>query len=190
MIESDKILAELSQGREEAFQLLFYTYYRDLVTYSCSIVSNLHLAEDIVQEFFVGFWQKKKFHGGGITSLESYLYFSVKNASLNALRDRRRRLGKEEEITRQHEMEDKSAELFGEENEVDFSKIYGAIRKLPPARKKIFVLCCLKNLKYKEVADIMNISVNTVKVQMGRAFKFLRENSFIFCNTFFCFWCL
>lgn len=177
MVESQTILEGLKSGREEAFQLLFYTYYSNLVAYSFSIVEDTQTAEDLVQDFFVSFWQKKSYKS--VTSLESYLFFSIRNASLNAIRKRNRDSVQLGLITR-----DPLLEVFhtdahaSDEEKFDFTKIYQAIEKLPPVRRRIFQLCYFKNLKYQEVADKMNISVNTVKVQMGRAIKFLRENSF------------
>ena len=54
--------------------------------------------------------------------------------------------------------------------------IYVAINQLPEARRKIFTMIYLDGMKYQEVADKLSISINTVKKQMGRAFKTLREN--------------
>lgn len=188
MVEPQTILENLKSGRKEAFQLLFYTYYSNLVAYSVSIVEDIQTAEDLVQDFFVSFWQKKAYES--VTSLESYLFFSIRNASLNAIRERNRHSRQLGLLT-----SDPLLELFHTdahiraEEEFDFTKIYRAIEKLPPVRKRIFKMCYFKNNKYQEVADKMNISVNTVKVQMGRAIKFLRENSYFFV-ILFCFFCV
>lgn len=176
MTERENMLTELNSGREEAFKSLFYTYYPRLVAFSASIVSDTHLAEDLVQEFFIDFWQKK--HYRRITSLDGYLYYSVKNLSLNAIRTNKQN---RKHINRMlTEEQDNFTEPKTEEEEPlpDFAKIYRAIDRLPPARKQIFELCYFKNYKYRQAADAMNLSVNTIKVQMGRALKFLRENSF------------
>ena len=76
------------------------------------------------------------------------------------------------------------------DEEYDLQGVYSAINKLPSVRRKIFILCYFKGLKYSQVAEQLDISVNTVKVQMGRALKFIRENSFFFCNTLLLFLCL
>ena len=54
-------------------------------------------------------------------------------------------------------------------------KITETIEKLPPERKKVFVMSRFDNLKYKEIAEKLDISVKTVENQMGKALKFLRE---------------
>ena len=53
--------------------------------------------------------------------------------------------------------------------------LYKALNELPEERRKIFLMICLEGMKYQEVAEKLHISINTVKKQMGRSFKFLRE---------------
>ena len=67
--------------------------------------------------------------------------------------------------------EEEATETYNEELEV----LYAAIRQLPEERRKIFTLICLEGKKYQEVADMLQISINTVKTQMGRSFQFLRK---------------
>lgn len=173
------MLEELNSGREEAFNLFFHTYYPRLVTFSSLILSDTQLAEDLVQEFFINFWQNQTYKR--ITSLDAYVYYSIKNISLNALRAKkhkakriRKMLAEEPDNFIVH-----TAEPEDEWQLPDIATIYNAIDRLPPARKKIFELCYFKHYKYRQVASTMNLSINTVKVQMGRVLKFLRENSFL-----------
>lgn len=171
MPERDMLLDDLKKGDENAFQKLFYLYYKDLVTYSFSFLGNRQESEDVVQEFFVNFWHKKKYLSVD-SSLEAYLYFSVRNASLNVIRSHN---AKSNVVTDSSLIRDIDFKQDQDE-EFDFAEIYKIIGKLPQARRRIFTLCCLDNMKYREVADLLNISINTVKVQMGRALKFIREN--------------
>lgn len=55
------------------------------------------------------------------------------------------------------------------------NKKCGALRKLPPKCKQVFLLKCIKGLKYKEIAEVSGISVNTVKYHLGEAFRIMRE---------------
>lgn len=175
MLQGENMLAELKSEQEEAFKRFFYTYYPRLVAFSASIVSDTQLSEDLVQEFFIDFWQKKRYRN--ITSLESYLYYSVKNLSLNAIRADKQNRKQIYRMLAEEPPHFTEIKIWEEEQMPDFGKIYRAIDRLPSARKQIFELCYFKNYKYRQVAEAMNLSVNTVKVQMGRALKFLRENS-------------
>ncbi|MEF9932193.1 MAG: RNA polymerase sigma-70 factor [Bacteroidales bacterium] len=176
MIKQNELLEELRCGNEKAFKVVFYKYYQDLVMYAYSILGDMHISEDVVQDFFIHFWTNKKYKLIN-SSIESYLFLSIRNATLNILRNEKCKIKKLEDFKYLSE------QIFypdSEDSQTDYSKLYQAIHKLPSARKQIFIMCCFNNMKYKEVADKLNISVNTVKVQMGRAFKFIRENSFLF----------
>jgi|SRR5574344_93433 RNA polymerase sigma-70 factor, ECF subfamily len=172
------LLNRLKKGEQEAFRETFYRYYADLVIFSCNILKDKYAAEDVVQDFFIKFWQERKFMS--VSSLKGYLFLSVKNASLNLIRDElsreKRNVGYSNEISRGlfegHSVYDQQIE----ENKLE--RIKNSIEKLPDSRKRILVLCYYHNMKYREVAELLNISINTVKVQMGRALKFIKENSF------------
>jgi RNA polymerase sigma-70 factor (ECF subfamily) len=60
-------------------------------------------------------------------------------------------------------------------NQEYYAELYLAIQKLPEQRRKILELAAFDSLTYKEIADRLEISVNTVKTQMGRAYQFLKE---------------
>ena len=171
------LLNKLKEGDREAFRETFYTYYADLVIFSSNILKDRYAAEDIVQDFFVKFWQERRFVS--IVSLKGYLFFSIKNASLNQLRDElsreRRKSGYVNEISK--EIYDEYS-LYDDAEEKNYDTIKQSIERLPESRRRILVLCYYHNMKYREVADLLNISINTVKVQMGRALKFIKENSF------------
>lgn len=64
---------------------------------------------------------------------------------------------------------------FSLEEMEEREEIQKAINLLPEQCRLIFTLCCLENMKYQEVADKLGISINTVRTQMTRAFKSLRD---------------
>ncbi|MEN6619271.1 MAG: RNA polymerase sigma-70 factor [Rikenellaceae bacterium] len=170
MVERTKILEDVKSGSEQAFQSLFCGYYTDLVAYAYRFVKDIETSEDIVQEFFINFWFKKKFEDIH-SSVESYMFHSVKNACLNYIRNEKNRNNKHNEMMKGIDLCYDKLDI----EEEDFEKIYKAIHRLPERRKRIFMLCCFNNLKYHEVAEKLNISINTVRTQMGRALKSLRK---------------
>lgn len=171
MNKSDEILFLYRQDEREAFRLLFDTYYGTMLLFANRILSDAEVAEDIVQECLLDFWANKRFLSltGG---LDKYIFQAVKHASLNELRNRNRRLKHHEEI-RKENTSVVSGELQEEAGELEI--LYTAISRLPEERQKIFKMICVNGMKYREVADSLNISVNTVKTQMTRSLKFLRE---------------
>lgn len=99
------------------------------------------------------------------------LYRSVRNLCLNYLRDDKRRMAKFSDYV----VEETEDFRFSLEEMEEREEIQKAINLLPEQCRLIFTLCCLENMKYQEVADKLGISINTVRTQMTRAFKSLRD---------------
>ena len=160
-MDEKRILESLKKEDRSAFRELFDAYYDALILFANHLLNNAEAAEDVVQDCFVDFWISRRFEhlDGGIGK---YLFQSVKHAALNDLRGCRRR-------------EKRHASLQQEISEEELEVLYAAIRQLPEERRKIFTLICLEGKKYQEVADMLQISINTVKTQMGRSFQFLRK---------------
>ena len=164
------LLHGLKNGDEQAYKHLFYLYYANLVVYANTFLKNGGAAEDVIQEFFIAFWYEKK-HNHVTSDLEGYLYRSVRNLCLNYLRDDKRRMAKFSDYV----VEETEDFRFSLEEMEEREEIQKAINLLPEQCRLIFTLCCLENMKYQEVADKLGISINTVRTQMTRAFKSLRD---------------
>ena len=169
-MDEKRILESLKKEDRSAFRELFDAYYDALILFANHLLNNAEAAEDVVQDCFVDFWISRRFEhlDGGIGK---YLFQSVKHAALNDLRGCRRREKRHASLQQEISEEEEATETYNEELEV----LYAAIRQLPEERRKIFTLICLEGKKYKEVADMLQISINTVKTQMGRSFQFLRK---------------
>lgn len=164
------ILNKLKAGDSSGYKELFDRYYSQLCTYSLRYCDSFDLAEDIVQELFVNFWNDKiylKFEG----SVSSYLFKAVRNNSILEMRKRNK-----------FTFEDIVSQLIEEElpqgstAEEELSRLKEEIEKLPNQSKEIFKAIVLDDMKYKEVAEHFGVSVNTVKTQYSRALKKLRSS--------------
>jgi RNA polymerase sigma-70 factor (ECF subfamily) len=159
------------QANIKEFEQFFQEYYIPVLHYCGTIVKDMDDANDIVQQVFVSMWQKSEeinIH----TSARAYLYKMVYNASLDFLKHEKIKLRHRKEapeINNVTAFSDKAAE-----NELE-EKIELAIAELPERCGKIFRMSRLKNLKYREIATVLNISEKTVENQMGKALKILRE---------------
>ena len=164
------LLSLLKKGEMQAFHLLYETYYDSLLLYATQILHDPEAASDVVQERLIDLWENKRYNSIH-SALNQYLYAAIKRAALNYLRDAQCR-------TRYHQKAI-SADLSEENTETEIqwdSMLYKAIDTLPEERRRIFKLIALDGLKYQEVADLLGLSINTIKKQMGRAFKHLRDN--------------
>ncbi|MFN0033251.1 MAG: RNA polymerase sigma-70 factor [Flavobacteriales bacterium] len=163
----------LQQGDQQAFKMLFDTWYNPLCNFAYSFRGDKPEAEELVQNAFVNFWEKRNdIHIE--SSLKSYLYRSVRNACLNAL--------KHDKVKRQHRQyamehtatsaEDVKQVMIADELT---DRINQAMSKLPEQCGLVFKLSRMHDLKYAEIAAELDISIKTVENHMGKALRIMRE---------------
>lgn len=172
-IPEEKVwLKKIQSGDSKAFEMLFHRYYGNLCLYATKILSDDTAAEEVVQDFFVKFWEKKE-QTNIDTSIKNYLFRSIKNQCLNFIKHSviKKNYIKNQEIDFQPNVDYEDSFI-----EVDLAKkIEESINSLPKKRREIFKLSREEGLKYREIAERLNISIKTVEAQMGLAIKNLRE---------------
>lgn len=173
MQNPEQILVERLRSKDKlAFELVFNEYYGTLRSYAFRFVDEIEEADEIVQDVFVKFWEKCEKIAPG-SSVKSYLYRSVHNTALNHLKHQ-----KVKDAYRQYVIGfmEEAVEDTGESGKEDVQKrILEEINNLPPRCSEIFKLSRFEGLKYREIAEHLEISIKTVEVQMGKALKILRE---------------
>lgn len=172
MKEDYYLLVELKRGNKEAFSLLFQRYYKDLVLFGGNYLRDRVRCEDIVQSVFLKLWLEKE-ELNIETSLKAFLLRSVRNGCLDEIRH--------QQVVREHES---YAELFGNlddmgtENYVLYSDLEShlidALNKLPETCREAFEMNRFDGLKYKEIAEKLEVSERTVEVRIGKAIGLLR----------------
>ncbi|MBN2482546.1 MAG: RNA polymerase sigma-70 factor [Bacteroidales bacterium] len=178
--ETDKYLIEsIRKGDYAAYEIVFKSYYSMLCKYATGIVNNPDTAEDIVTDVLVRIWEfpeKINIH----TSLKGYLIRSVRNACINYLTRRHKRFQElnPETIEKLNSFlpvpnsDIPADQMIGNELEAKLDQI---ICELPSECGKIFLLSRRESLSHREIATRLNISENTVKVQIYRALSKIRE---------------
>lgn len=169
--QEKEILEEFRQNPEHAFRTLFDTYYMPLCMYAVQITDSFSMAEDIVQDFLLFFWEKQAYKSIS-SNLRNYLFLSIRN---NACRE----LKKHDLLSLE--------ELTGTEIDLDIlfydeeclmkekERMLQEVQKLPPQEMAAIRNVILEDKKYKEAAMEMGISVNTLKTHLSRALKILRK---------------
>lgn len=154
---------------EKTFERLFREHYSLLCNYAGNIICNEQVVEDIVQNFFIAVWEKKHLSVTEEAFLP-YAYRSIKNSCINYYKS---------EIAKENFFsslaEEWQSQLEEEEEFIYKREIHVALQKLPEKCRKVFLLKCVTGLRYKEIAEICDISVNTVKYHLGEAFRVMRE---------------
>ena len=164
------LFRKMQEGDWNAFNSFFESYSERLYLYALGFVGNQAEAEDIVQDTFIYLWvnRAKISHSG---SIYAYLSRSVKNSCID------RKLHEEVKQRYQREMM-ASGEEVSEDSE-SFEELYERLQivmdSLPPKCKEIFILGCVEGLSYKDVAEQLGVSVNTVKTLLSGGLKQLRQ---------------
>ncbi len=182
--EEHILFEKIKKGDEKAFERLFHTYYSHLCLFAEHYVRNQAEAEEIVQDIFVRLWENRK-RIVIATSVKNYLFRSVKNRSLNFLQHKKIETRYAEELLSEAEQNTPDDTGFIESELLH--KIEESIKSMPEKRQEIFRLSREEGLKYREIAEKLDISIKTVETHMGLAIKTLRDKlkqftSFILIN--------
>ena len=158
-------------GDQGALKELYQLLYKKLVQFAYVLVRSRELSEEVVEDVFIKLWSRR----GQVTNIQNlkvYLYIATKNTALNYLSKRAIEL-----TTAPFDYLDiETAEVSSSPEQLMITaemlrKMQAAVDALPPRCKMIFKLIREDGLKYKEVSDILGISVNTIDAQMAIAVK-------------------
>jgi len=166
------LLQKLKEGDIRALEVIFNQHYGNLCRYLLLLFKNQLLVEHIAQDIFVYLWENRQ----SIeikSSLEAYLYSAGRYKALNQVRNANRRATINQFITETQPNEEKTSDSILELKELE-QIINDAINTLPERCQQIFRLSREEDMSYKEIAQMLNISVNTVENQIAIALKKLR----------------
>ncbi len=166
------LLERLKAGNSEAFDEVYTSYRKWLWIAALGILQNEADAEEVVQEFFIEFWQRmEQRQFDDIQHLKNYLFISVRNRCLNKLQRDKVHRRRNEQMLQHTELSVSCNQL---ENSELQQQLKEAIAKLPPIRSKVFKMGYLFNYTRRQIATMLNVSEETVKKHMILALKDLR----------------
>jgi RNA polymerase sigma-70 factor, ECF subfamily len=158
----------LKDGNQEAFKQFLEENYHSFLRYGSLFIDDFDEIKDIVQEVVIYIWEHRQSIRSDL-SLTGYVKQGIKNRCINYIKHRK--------VVTEHQQTEIN-ESFGEdeqENEILLLKLKDALQKLPPKCREVLLLNIENDLSYTEIAQHLNISVNTVKDHMKNAYKQLRE---------------
>lgn len=166
-------MESLSINNTEIFRQLYSRYYKALMLYAMKLTGNEKTAEDLVQNVFLNLWENRDVFDDE-DAVRNFLYLSVRHRAI----DHARHVRVEDKYRGYALGNDEAFETAWEDSEAFKSEIYrrlvDAINELPPRQREIF-LHYMQGRKNAEIAQAMNISEETIRVQRKRALKTLRE---------------
>lgn len=168
-LDYTQLLQRLQQQDLNAFNILYERARKRLYVLAYSITADEAASKDIVQDFFIEFWENKLFEN--VTqSLEGYLIFSIRNRALKYNRAQASLLKNVQSLP----VPSNVKMMNGIEHNELKNEIYEAIGRLPPMAEKVFKMHYLEQLSHAQIAEQLHISRSTVSNHMTRALKELR----------------
>ena len=152
------------------FNDLFRYNYRPLCLYALHYIQDVDLAEDIVQESYTALWEKLQ-DGAQVLNRKSFLDMMVRNRCLDHIRKKTIPTESLKPYDTYGIIEDDDAQ----ERSQTEARIWTAIDNLPEKCREVFIMSKRDGLKYEEIAEELGLSVNTVRNQISKALKVLKE---------------
>ena len=172
-ISDTELFHRIQKGDEKAFTIAYELYNKLIYVLSYRYLMDEERAKDVVQYVFVKLWEYRAELNIGI-SLKNFLFTMAKNYILNLVRNENTALEKQYEIAQQVlGYEDDLVEKL--ERREQMSLFYQALAKLPEQKKRICVMKIREEMSNKEIAERLNVSINTVKTHYAEALKLLRR---------------
>lgn len=162
-------IERVARGDRVAFKELHEELYQRMFYYVYKMLHNKEQAEDIIQEAFVLYWNKRESFAN-VLAVKTYLFTVVRNKILVQLRDEAihkrilDNLGGNEEVEENHLLV--SAEICGE--------VRNAVQQLPAQTRRVIELS-MENMTVEKIAETMQVSPNTVKTLKKAGYQVLRE---------------
>lgn len=169
-----ELLENFLKGEEQACTYIYNRYFSRICLYASSFVDETKEAEDIAEEGFIRLWQGKR-NFESLAHLKAALYQTTRRVGLNHQTARQRRLNRVD-IYAAQQNQDQNSHLQEIIYAEAMAELYEAIQKLPPKAREIIQLTYLQGNSNQEVADLLHISIQTVKNQKMRALSLLRQH--------------
>ena len=171
--EAQALVKALKEGNQLAFSIVYKTYAVQTFSLAFKYLLNKELAEDAVQNLFLKLWLKKE-EIDETKPINRYLFTMLKNDLLNTLRDSKKNIYLLEDcLSMVLELEDNSQNENLKQEQMNI--IQQALEQLSPQRRKVFEMKVSGKYSNQEIADKLNLSINTIKFQYSQSLKQIRS---------------
>lgn len=180
---SEELMAAVARGDERAFEKLVARYQLPLINYFFPLAWDRHIAEDLAQEVFVRLYTSCGAYAptGRFTS---YLYRIARNCWIDWRRQsKRRRLERSLDADEEGSVSLRETLAVMAEQPEDTARkeefvkgLIQAVGGLPAEHKEVFILSQVEGLRYRDIAEILDIPEGTVKSRMNAAMRKIRES--------------
>jgi RNA polymerase sigma-70 factor, ECF subfamily len=168
-----ELMKVIKAGNMIAFDELYRKYSKRLYKFSYSILKTTEEAENITQDVFLNLWlNREKVEKS--SSVKYYIFTIAYNSAISVIRKKIKDSNFIEYLKTHQDLVQEPVDLQIEYNELD-EKLNEIINALPDRQKKVYLLNRVEGLKYAEIAERLNISINTVENHLSRALNTIRK---------------
>ncbi|SFC55631.1 RNA polymerase sigma-70 factor, ECF subfamily [Flagellimonas taeanensis] len=161
-----ELLESLKKGCQDSFKILYSRHFQKLFSYAMALVKEQQIAEDVLQELFIGLWEKREVLM--IENLGAYLKMALRNKIINIYK-RNRYVDLDDAVIASFSSPDGVEDRLVENDlEKEFNII---LDKLPQRCRNVFYLSRIKMYKNTEIAEELNISIRTVETHISNALQ-------------------
>jgi len=165
----DFLWKNIQQGDKSSLKRLHNRYFHQMYLYAAkSIPDSNGLSEELVSDCFIKLWENSK-NIQIQSSIKHYLFTMLHNSIIDYYRKKR--------LLTEPINQDICAPLNEKEfdDQKQYAQLYLAVKKLPDQCRKVLELAIFESMSYNEIAEKLHISRNTVKTQIARAYRSLKE---------------
>jgi RNA polymerase sigma factor (sigma-70 family) len=164
----NKLMEDVKEGKVEKMAVLFEKHHVPLFNFFMRLTGNRNISEDLVQDVFMRMLKYRSTYQGR-SKFTLWMYQIGRNAHIDYLRKKKEELPLDEQwsdpVTQEASPEEKL------EGGQDVQLLRQALAKLPLKKREVLILSRYQNLKYKEIAELMDCHIGTVKAHVHRAIK-------------------
>lgn len=161
------------QDPKKGFEILFRKYYALMCNHAVRFVYSQQIAEDIVAEIFISFWNNRLYENIK-TSYKAYLFTSVRNKCLTYIKHEMGKTDSTQISEGTHESSLATPEQILEASDMHI-RIEHTVKGMPDRTQRIFVLSRFDGKKNQEIAAELDISIKTVESHITRALNILKK---------------
>lgn len=176
-IDEKKLLFQLKAGNEKAFEQLYNLYSLRLYRFLLKLIKDEEIAQDLLQDVFIKIWEKREMLDPA-KSFRPYLFRIAENNVIDFFRkaacDKKLEMKLAAACTEMYSHIEEA--IYSKENSVILDQ---AVKQLPPQCQLVFTLCKLEGKSYKEVSQILGISVATISNHLQKASQSIRQKALL-----------
>ena len=168
VFSDNQLMEQVRDGKVEKMAILFERYHMMLFNFMLRLTGNKNISEDLVQDVFYRMLRYRHTYKGK-NRFTIWMYQIARNVHIDYLRKNKKAVPLEDQWEEIHSREPAPTEYMEKEKDIQLVRL--AMSRLSVKKREILILSRFQDLKYKEIAELMDCHIGTVKATVHRAIK-------------------